>query len=107
MDLPRGYRGSDALLGTRVGGCHRWRSMPSLNRSMWSRLVAVGLPFFKAKPRGRVLGGLVLLVVLLLTINGLNVVNSYIGRDFMTALAERHARRFFIFAGILAGVFAI
>src|SRR5262249_36787622 len=37
----------------------------------------------------------------------MNVVNSYVGRDFMTALAERHAGRFFAFAGILAGVFAV
>jgi putative ATP-binding cassette transporter len=35
------------------------------------------------------------------------VVNSFVGRDFMTALAERHAGRFFTFAGILAGVFAV
>jgi putative ATP-binding cassette transporter len=37
----------------------------------------------------------------------MNVVNSYVGRDFMTALAEQHTRRFFVFAGVLAGVFAI
>jgi putative ATP-binding cassette transporter len=74
---------------------------------MWARLKAVGLPFFQAGPRRRALGGLVLLVVLLLTINGLNVVNSYVGRDFMTALAERRATRFFTFAGVLAGVFAV
>jgi putative ATP-binding cassette transporter len=74
---------------------------------MWSRLLAVGLPFFQSEARGRALGGMILLVVLLLTINGMNVVNSYVGRDFMTALAERRAGRFFIFAGILAGVFAV
>jgi hypothetical protein len=31
-------------------------------------------------------------------VNGMNVVNSYVGRDFMTALADRHAPRFFTFA---------
>jgi putative ATP-binding cassette transporter len=36
-----------------------------------------------------------------------NVVNSYVGRDFMTALAEPHARRFYLFAAIFAGVFAV
>lgn len=82
--------------------------MLSLNRSMWSRLVAVGLPFYKAsEARRRALGGLGILVALLLTVNGMNVVNSYMARDFMTALADRHAGRFFTFAAILAGVFAV
>ncbi len=80
--------------------------MLSQVRSLWSRLVAVGLPFFRSEARRRALGGLAVLVVLLLTINGLNVVNSYVGRDFMTALADRHARRFYLFAAALAGVFA-
>jgi putative ATP-binding cassette transporter len=48
-----------------------------------------------------------ILVALLLTVNGMNVLNSFVGRDFMSALAERQAGRFFLFAGILAGVFAI
>src|SRR5437588_5676336 len=81
--------------------------MRSFNRSMWSRLAAVGLPFYKSEARGRTLGGLVLLVVLLLAINGLNVVNSYVGRDFMTALAERRAAAFYALAGALAAVFAL
>lgn len=81
--------------------------MLSLNQSMWSRLVAIGLPFFKSEARSRALRGLILLVILLVTINGVNVVNSYVGRDFMSALAERHAGRFFVFAGVLAGVFAV
>jgi putative ATP-binding cassette transporter len=81
--------------------------MRPLNRSLWSRLVAVGLPFFRAEKRGRALGGCAVLVVLLVTNNGVNVVNSYVGRDFMTALAERHAGRFYLYAGIFAGVFAV
>jgi putative ATP-binding cassette transporter len=74
---------------------------------MWSRLLAVGLPFFQSEARRRALGGLGILVTLLLTVDGMNVVNSYVGRDFMTALAERQAGRFFAYAGILAGVFAV
>jgi putative ATP-binding cassette transporter len=82
--------------------------MRILNRSIWSRLVAVGLPFFRrSEARRRAIGGLVVLVLLLLTVNGMNVVNSYVLRDFMTALADRHAARFFFFALILAGVFAV
>jgi len=50
---------------------------------------------------------LAILAALLLGINAMNVVNSYMGRDFMTALAERQAGQFFVFAGILASVFAL
>ncbi len=32
--------------------------MPSLNRSMWSRLARIGLPFYKSDARRRALGGL-------------------------------------------------
>ena len=81
--------------------------MPPLNRSLWSRLVAVGLPFYQSKAGVRALGGLALLVALLVSINGMNVVNSYVGRDFMSALAERRARQFFTFAAVLGGVFAV
>jgi putative ATP-binding cassette transporter len=76
------------------------------NHSMGARLVAVGLPFYRSEARGRALCGLVVLLVLLVTINGLNVVNSYAGRDFMTALAERHAGQFYVNALVLAGVFS-
>src|SRR5690348_12023180 len=47
------------------------------------------------------------LLGLLITINGLNVLNSYVGRDFMTAL-ERRATADFIRQGLLyVGVFAL
>lgn len=81
--------------------------MHTPNHSLWSRLLAVGLPFFRSEARARAMGGLALLVVLLVSINGLNIVNSYAGRDFMTALAERHARQFYRNALLLAGVFAL
>jgi putative ATP-binding cassette transporter len=79
--------------------------MRLLNHRFWSQFAAVGLPFFK-EARGKALGGLGILVTLLLAINGMNVVNSYVGRDFMTALVGRHAPRFVTFALALAGVFA-
>jgi putative ATP-binding cassette transporter len=81
--------------------------MHPLTHSMWSHLLMIGLPFYKSEARGRAVGGFVLLVGLLVTINGVNVVNSYVGRGFMTALAERHGGQFFYYAGVLAGVFAI
>jgi putative ATP-binding cassette transporter len=74
---------------------------------MWSRIRVIGLPYFQSEARGRALAGGLVLVALLVAINGLDVVNSFVGRDFMSALAERHAHRFFVFAGLLAGVFAV
>jgi vitamin B12/bleomycin/antimicrobial peptide transport system ATP-binding/permease protein len=47
------------------------------------------------------------LVVLLLTINGLNVVNSYVGRDFMTAIEHRNWQGFVLQAVLYVGVFAL
>jgi vitamin B12/bleomycin/antimicrobial peptide transport system ATP-binding/permease protein len=44
---------------------------------------------------------------LLLAINGLNVVNSYVGRDFMTAIEQRSMSRFVAMAAMYVGVFAV
>src|SRR5262245_41748438 len=46
------------------------------------------------------------LVGLLLAINGLNVVNSYVGRDFMTAISQRDRARFVWYATAYIAVFA-
>jgi putative ATP-binding cassette transporter len=49
---------------------------------------------------------LVLLLVFALSVNGLNVVSSYVGRDFMTAIADRDMAGFVKFAALYVGVFA-
>jgi putative ATP-binding cassette transporter len=46
------------------------------------------------------------LLGLLLAINALNVVNSYVGRDFMTAIEQRSMTRFVAMAVVYVGVFA-
>lgn len=48
-----------------------------------------------------------LLLGLLLAINGFNVLNSYVGRDFMTALERRAESEFLRQAALYVGVFAI
>ncbi len=50
---------------------------------------------------------LIALVVLLLAINALNVVNSYVGRDFISAIAARNIDRFVVQAWFYVGVFAL
>ena len=42
----------------------------------------------------------------MLAINGLNVVNSYVGRDSMTAIEQRTMSGFLTMAALYAGVFA-
>lgn len=57
--------------------------------------------------RGRAAAMAILLFVFLLTINGLNVVNSYVGRDFMTAIEQQDQRAFVRQALIYAGFFVL
>jgi putative ATP-binding cassette transporter len=47
------------------------------------------------------------LLALLVTINGLNVLNSYVGRDFMTALERRATATFIRQAFLYVGVFVL
>src|SRR4029453_5797705 len=54
----------------------------------------------------RVRGAFALLIALLIVFNGLNVVNSYVGRDFMTAISNRDSARFIRQAILYLGVFA-
>lgn len=46
------------------------------------------------------------LILFFLVINGLNVVNSYVGRDFMTAIEQRNRSQFLLQALLYIGVFA-
>ena len=56
--------------------------------------------------RWRRRGLFALLIAFALTINGLNVVNSYVGRDFMTAISDRDRAGFVRQAVLYLGVFA-
>ncbi len=73
----------------------------------WSHLVTVGTPIFRSELRRRAMGAILLLATLLLAVSGLNVGNSYVTRNFMTALAQRQERRFYWMAGTLVAVFAV
>jgi putative ATP-binding cassette transporter len=75
-------------------------------RQSWSRFVRLSKPLFASEMRGRAAGGLALLLALLLTVSGLNVAISYVGRDFMTAIAERAPSRYYAAALLYLAVFA-
>ena len=72
----------------------------------WSRFVRICKPYFTSDSRYRAIGMLVALFALLLILSGLNVAISYVGRDFMTALADRHPHNVYFYALIYLGVFA-
>lgn len=61
--------------------------------------------FLGSESRPRAIVWIVALFLLLIAFNGLNVVNSYIGRDFMTAIADRNHGRYVFFACAYLGVF--
>ena len=75
-----------------------WQSLRLLARTL--RLLAT------SEVGGRAAAAAGLLLVLLLAINGLNVLNSYVGRDFMTAIERRDSHEFVNLALLYAGVFA-
>jgi putative ATP-binding cassette transporter len=81
--------------------------MKVAHRRIWSYFVTLITPIFRSPLRWRATGFLGGLVGLLLIISGLNVLNSFVNRDFMTALEQRQATRFFYMALIYLGVFGL
>ena len=64
-----------------------------INRQTGERFVRVVKDFLSSEVRWQALGLSALLIGFVLAINGLNVVNSYVGRDFMTAISHRDRGR--------------
>ena len=79
----------------------------AIGRQTAARLWRVIRNFAGSEVGGRAIGMGVGLLVLLVAINGLNVVNSYVGRDFMTAIERRDRTGFLRQALLYAGVFAL
>ncbi len=78
--------------------------MPAAS-SRWRQLAKTVRPLFAPAVRTHTLAGLALLVALALSLNGLNVVNSYVGRGFMTSLADREVAAFYRYGFYYLGVF--
>jgi len=80
----------------------------SLDRETAVRLWRVIRDFARSEEAGSYAIGMGIgLIVLLLAINGLNVLNSYVGRDFMTAIERRDRGGFVREAVLYAGVFGL
>ena len=80
----------------------------------WStgrRFVRAVRDFLTSEVRWRARGLVALLIGFALTINGLNVLNSYVGRDFMTAISRRDqpgfVRQAILYVGVFAGSTAV
>jgi putative ATP-binding cassette transporter len=79
----------------------------SIDRRTWDRFVRV-VKNLKSSDIGRQVALLfALLILLLLGVNGLNVLGSYVGRDFMTAIEHRDAQDFVAQAFVYLAVFAL
>src|SRR5690242_4775904 len=70
------------------------------------RFIRAVKDFLTSEVRWQAGGLFALLIGFALTVNGLNVVNSYVGRDFMTAIAHRDQAGFIREAALYIGVFA-
>jgi vitamin B12/bleomycin/antimicrobial peptide transport system ATP-binding/permease protein len=73
----------------------------------WTRSVRTIRLFFSSERRWQAIAWFALLLTLLLALSILNVVNSYVGRYFMTAISDRKWRGFLTFAAIYVLVFAV
>src|SRR5262245_34667727 len=69
------------------------------------RFVRVVKDFLTSEVRWWARGLFALLIAFALAVSGLNVVNSYVGRDFMTAIAHRDLGGFIRQAALYIGVF--
>jgi putative ATP-binding cassette transporter len=78
----------------------------SLDRQTWGRFVRAARLFATSEVGGRAKLLFVALLVLMFAINAMNVVNSFVGRDFMTAIEQRSPHDFLIQAALYVGVFA-
>lgn len=79
-----------------------------IDRQTWNRLVQGLRAFIQSQDVGfkakLLFGGL---IGLMLALNGLNVLGSYVGRDFFTAVENRNMSGFVGWAAVYVGVFAV
>jgi vitamin B12/bleomycin/antimicrobial peptide transport system ATP-binding/permease protein len=78
----------------------------AFDRQTGRRFVGAIKTFFSSEVRWQARGLFAILIAFALAINGLNVVNSYVGRDFMTAIAHRNQSEFIRQAVLYIAVFA-
>src|SRR3954470_13556023 len=78
----------------------------SLDLQTLRRFIRAVTDLLTSEVRRKAIVLLLLLLALALSVNGLNVVNSYVGRDFMTAIANHDMAGFIRLAILYIGLFA-
>jgi putative ATP-binding cassette transporter len=78
-----------------------------ITRLTWARFGRAVKDFANCEVGWRARGLFGLLIALLVAFNALNVLNSYVGRDFMTAISNRDSARFTRQAIAYLGVFGV
>lgn len=79
----------------------------SLDRRTWNQFVRVIKNLIASSVGRKALILFGTLILFMLGVNGLNVVNSFVGRNFMTAIEHRNTGEFITQAFIYIGVFAL
>jgi putative ATP-binding cassette transporter len=77
-----------------------------INRTILARFLEMMRSLLKSEVGGKAKALFILLILFLFGINALNVVNSYVGRDFMTAIEHQNMSGFLRYALLYVGVFA-
>jgi putative ATP-binding cassette transporter len=81
-------------------------AVASLDREIWRRLLRAVQEVVTSEIGSKVRWLFAAILALLVGISGLNVVNSYVGRDLVTAIEHRNLSNFFSQAGLWLLVFA-
>ncbi len=81
--------------------------MLEYQKRAWVRSLRTIRLFFSSETRWKAITWFAALLSLLLALSVLNVVNSYVGRDFMTAISDRRWNGFVTYAIVYIGVFAV
>lgn len=83
----------------------RWRRLQQ--KAFFTQLRQVSLPFFRSEYKRRAIFLSLLLLSLLFAVSGVNVLISYLSRDFMSALADRQGDDFMAILPKYLGAFLI
>lgn len=77
-----------------------------INEQGWGLFLQLINNLARSEIGTKAIGLFLALATLLLGVNGINVLNSYVGRDFMTAIANRDMTAYVFQAALYLGVFA-
>jgi len=79
---------------------------PPTRRQFLRQLVGAVMTFFKSPVGGKAKWLAASLLLLMLSINGMNVLNSYVGRYFMSSIEKKDTAGFVFYAWMYVAVFA-